>query len=85
MIYLALTSASTGDVLAIAGVDDVHRLCTGAGAVDADLSRSRLYHRLKDLRGRDEPLLVAVLEEVPKFKAMEPGALAWLREHLPPR
>ena len=50
--------------------------------VDSDQSRSVVYHALKDLLPPDSALLVAALDDVPKFKGMAPGALAWARERL---
>jgi hypothetical protein len=41
--------------------------------------RSAVYHALKDHLPPDTPLLVAELTEVPKFKGMASGALAWAR------
>ena len=47
--------------------------------VDSEQHRSAVYHALKDHLPIDTPLLVAELSEVPKFKGMAPGALAWTR------
>lgn len=47
--------------------------------VDSALSRSKLYHQVKWALPAGSALLVAPLVEAPKFKAMEAGALAWLR------
>ena len=51
--------------------------------VRSDLSRSRLYHRIKDQLPAGSALLVAPLTDEPdgwpKFKGMDEGALAWLR------
>ena len=53
--------------------------------VDSDQSRSVVYHALKyDHLPPDTPLLVTALHEVPKFKGMAPGALAWARAHIGP-
>lgn len=50
--------------------------------VASDQPRSPVYHALKDALPPNTPLLVATLDEVPKFKGMAPGALAWARRHL---
>ncbi len=42
------------------------------------LSRSKVYHSIK-WATRPEALLVAPLEDDPKFKGMDAGALKWLR------
>jgi hypothetical protein len=51
----------------------------GLVLVDSEQHRSAVYHALKDHLPTDTPLLVAELTEVPKFKSMAPGALAWAR------
>ncbi|MCU1371159.1 MAG: hypothetical protein JWO77_2353 [Ilumatobacteraceae bacterium] len=83
MIFLARTSADAAEIASISGVVDLQPLDEALVMIDADLTRSKLYHRLKALQPADEPLLVAELTAVPKFKDMEPGALAWARDHLP--
>ena len=56
--------------------------------VRSDLTRSRLYHRIKWQLPDDARLLVAPLVDGnagwPKFKGMKPGALAWLRNGASP-
>lgn len=47
--------------------------------VDSEQRRSAVYHALKDHLPAGTPLLVAALSEVPKFKGMAPGSLAWAR------
>jgi hypothetical protein len=64
---------------------EVVSLRPGLLFVDSDQSRSVVYHALKyDHLPPDTPLLVAALHEVPKFKGMAAGALAWARAHLEP-
>ena len=58
---------------------DRAELRPGLFLVDSEETRSRLYHRVKWALPRGTALLVAPLAEAPKFKGMEPGALAWLR------
>ncbi len=38
-----------------------------------------MYHRIKWAQPPGSPLLVAPLADAPKFKAMEEGALKWIR------
>jgi hypothetical protein len=64
---------------------EVFPLRRGLVLIDSEQSRSRVYHALKDALPRDTPLLVAQLDEVPKFKGMAPGALAWARDRAPRR
>jgi hypothetical protein len=47
--------------------------------VDSDQSRSTVYHALKDHLPAGSALLVVELHELPKFKGMAAGALAWAR------
>jgi len=47
--------------------------------VDSEQRRSVVYHAIKDHLPPDTPLLVAELTEVPKFKGMARGSLAWAR------
>jgi hypothetical protein len=62
---------------------DLRRLRAGLVLVDSDQRRSVVYHAIKDLLPPETALLVAELAEVPKFKGMDPGALAWARAHAP--
>jgi hypothetical protein len=57
----------------------------GLVLIDSPESRSRVYHGLKDQLPEGTPLLVAHLDEIPKFKGMREGALRWCRERLPGR
>lgn len=63
---------------------ELYPLAPGLVFVDSDQPRSAVYHALKDALPAAGPLLVAELHEVPKFKGMAPGALAWARTHLRP-
>lgn len=53
----------------------------------SSLTRSRLYHDIKHQLPADAALLVAPLSDTrdgwPKFKYLNPGALAWLRDGQP--
>jgi hypothetical protein len=55
----------------------------GLVLVESEQHRSAVYHALKDHLPGGSPLLVAELDEVPKFKGMAAGALAWARARLP--
>lgn len=59
--------------------DEVFALTPGLVFVRSELHRSAVYHALKDALPPGAALLVAELDEVPKFKGMAPGALAWAR------
>jgi hypothetical protein len=59
---------------------EVFVLRPGLVLVDSDERRSVVYHALKDQLPPGCPLLVAELDEVPKFKGMASGALRWARE-----
>ena len=83
MIYLVHTTADPEAIERDGGVDEVQPMTDGLLLIESDLTRSKLYHRLKALQGRDLPLLVVSLRAVPKFKGMAPGALAWARDRLP--
>jgi hypothetical protein len=63
----------------------MRRLRPGLVLVDSEQSRSVVYHAVKDLLPAGSPLLVSRLDEIPKFKGMEPGALTWARAHAPER
>lgn len=58
---------------------DGYRLHDGLYLIRSPLSQSKLYHRIKWQLAKDTPLAVATLDQPPKFKGMEVGALAWLR------
>ena len=62
---------------------DAHVLASGLWLIRSDLTRSKLYHRIKWQLPEDAPLLLAPLDDTregwPKFKGMEAGALKWLR------
>ena len=47
--------------------------------VRSDLHRSAVYHGLKDVLPPGTALLVAECDDVPKFKGLPAGALAWAR------
>lgn len=55
----------------------------GLAFVQSDLHRSAVYHGIKDTLPARTALLVAELDEPPKFKGMDAGTLAWIRQALP--
>lgn len=64
--------------LAVTG--EAMKLAAEIFLVRSPLTRSRLYHQVKKQLPRHASLLVAPLADAPKFKALNRGALAWLRE-----
>lgn len=50
--------------------------------IESELTQSRLYHLVKWSLPTDTPLLVACVDEPPKFKGMVPGATKWVRSHM---
>jgi hypothetical protein len=63
---------------------ELYPLRPGLAFVDSDQTRSVVYHALKDQLPAGSPLLVATCVEVPKFKGMASGALAWARARVGP-
>jgi hypothetical protein len=59
---------------------EIRPLAPGLVFVASEQHRSAVYHALKDALPGGSALLVAELHEVPKFKGMAPGALAWARQ-----
>lgn len=59
---------------------DGKQLARGLYLIRSNLSRSKLYHRLKSQLPHGAALLVAPLADDPKFKGMNAGALSWIRE-----
>lgn len=82
-LYLVWFDAPTGLPDGFDWHGDVHALANGLWLVRSELTRSKLYHRIKWQLPDGTPLLVAPLEDSadgwPKFKGMEAGALKWLR------
>ncbi|HEY9556411.1 MAG TPA: hypothetical protein VIR58_06740 [Acidimicrobiales bacterium] len=81
MFYLAYAGSSI-DPSAEGPWDEILPLADGLAFVRSELHRSAVYHALKDLLPAGTELLVAELHEVPKFKGMAPGALAWARRNI---
>ena len=81
MLYLAFTDGTEVRDDEPGPWEDLFSLRPGLTLIVSPHSRSRVYHGLKDLMPSDAALLVAPLADVPKFKNMAPGALAWARQH----
>lgn len=58
---------------------DGRQFAPGLYCIASELSRSKLYHRIKWQLPDGTGLLVAPLADAPKFKGMDEGALVWLR------
>ncbi|MFG0313182.1 MAG: hypothetical protein ACF8LL_03225 [Phycisphaerales bacterium] len=48
--------------------------------IESEQSQSRVYHAIKHALPADTPLMIAILDQQPKFKGAKPGLLKWLRE-----
>ena len=59
---------------------DGKQLARGLYLIRSNLTRSKLYHRIKWQLPDGAALLVATLADDPKFKGMNAGALSWIRE-----
>lgn len=59
--------------------EDRHALAPGLFMARSARSRSKLYHAVKRQLPADTALLVAALDEAPKFKGMAAGAMKWAR------
>lgn len=79
MLYLAHLDGHDLDVAVPGPWSQLRRLRPGLLLVASDASRSAVYHALKDELPAGCPLLVARLHEVPKFRGMADGSLAWAR------
>ncbi|MEX1178122.1 MAG: hypothetical protein WEB09_06645 [Nitriliruptor sp.] len=83
MLYLGYLGGHELDAGTEGPWRELFPLRPGLVLVASDLHRSAVYHALKDHLPPGTPLLVAELHEVPKFKGMDAGALAWARRHAP--
>lgn len=76
--------ADGGDGAALDLHGDGHPLAPGLWLVRSELTRSKLYHRIKRQLHEGTALACAPLADTPagwpKFKGMEAGALAWLKQ-----
>ena len=77
-VYLAYADAAI-DPDADGPWEEIVPLQPTLAFVRSELHRSAVYHGLKNALPAGTALLVTELHEVPKFKGMEPGALAWAR------
>lgn len=62
---------------------ETFRLKPGLLFIDSEQGRSVVYHALKDHLPPGTALLVMAATEIPKFKGMAPGSLAWARNRAP--
>lgn len=69
---------SPEDVLRPEEFAGLRQLDDGLYLLRSSQSRSKVYHAIKRA-ALPEGLLVASLDDVPKFKGMQEGALKWLR------
>ena len=81
-VYLAYFDSSGADQEGFEQESTCKRLAEGLYFVDTAETRSRLYHRIKRRLSKDAALLVAPLDQAPKFKSLEDGALKWIRRRL---
>jgi hypothetical protein len=82
VVYLAYLDGIDLDVGVPGPWRELVALRPGLLMIASDQSRSAVYHALKDHLPVDTPFLVTELHEVPKFKGMAPGALAWARRNI---
>lgn len=83
MLYLAYLDGHVVPAETDGPWHELYPLRPGLVFVHSDQHRSAVYHALKDHLPSGTALLVAELAEVPKFKGMAPGALAWARARSP--
>jgi hypothetical protein len=83
MIYLADVGDHALGAALVGPWREAVELRPGLLLIDSDQTRSTVYHALKAELPAGSALLVTELHEVPKFKGMAPGTLAWLRARLP--
>lgn len=82
-VFLVHADLPIDALRAIPDVDDAHELTGDLTLVATSLTRSRLYHLVKWEGPSGAPVVVAPLSEPPKVTGVAPGAVAWLRDHLP--
>lgn len=83
MLYLAYLDGEAPRIDTAGPWREIFLLKPGLLFVDSDQRRSVVYHALKDHVPEAGGLLVITVTEVPKFKGMAPGALAWARSRAP--
>ncbi len=82
-VFLVHAEVATDVLRSVPGVEDVQELTPTVALVRASLSRSRLYHEVKWAGLEGAAVVVAELRSQPKATRVAPGAVAWIREHLP--
>jgi hypothetical protein len=78
-VYLAYFDPSGADMDGFEQETVQKKLAENLYFIESDETRSRLYHRIKRYLTDDASLLVAPLDQAPKFKGLEDGALKWTR------
>jgi hypothetical protein len=78
LVHFQIDQAADLPALDLQG--DGRAIAEGLYLIHSELSQSRLYHRIKWQLPDDTPLIVATLNQAPKFKGMAKGSLKWLRE-----
>jgi hypothetical protein len=79
MLYLGYLDGCTLSVDAQGPWLELWELRPGLLLIHSEQSRSTVYHALKDAAPTGTPLLVTRCDQVPKFKGMAAGSLAWAR------
>ncbi len=79
MLYLGWEDTGEVDADAPGPWEQLVVLRPGLLLLDADASRSEVYHALKHLLPAGTPVLVAPLADAPKMSRMAEGTTAWLR------
>lgn len=83
MIHLVWTAAPVEGGLGEGPWAETFPLADTLHLVDGEAGRSAVYHAVKHALPPGTALLVAPLDQLPKFKGLAPGALAWLRGRHP--
>lgn len=82
-VFLVHGDVSADALRSIDGVEDVQELTATVSLALTTLGRSRLYHEVKWAGPEGSPVVVAELRSQPKATRVAPGAVSWIRDHLP--
>jgi hypothetical protein len=80
MLYLGWEDTGEVDADAPGPWTELVVLRPGLVLMDADASRSEVYHALKHLLPEGTPVLVAPLADAPKMSRMAEGTTAWVSD-----
>jgi hypothetical protein len=83
VIYLGWTAVEPDGGPGEGPWSDVFALAPGLYLFDSEATRSHVYHALKWSLPKGTGVLVATLEDDPKFLGVNRGARVWLRSHPP--